>query len=61
MHFKIDSIIEYIAQYMTLNRGDLILTGTPSGAGPMKVGDKVECFARHGKSLVAEMSFTITK
>lgn len=61
MHFKIDSIIEYIAQHMTLNRGDLILTGTPTGAGPMKAGDKVECFARHGKNVVAEMSFTITK
>lgn len=27
---------------MTLNEGDLILTGTPEGVGPVKVGDHVE-------------------
>lgn len=28
---------------MTLERGDLILTGSPSGAGPVKPGDVIEC------------------
>jgi 2-keto-4-pentenoate hydratase/2-oxohepta-3-ene-1,7-dioic acid hydratase in catechol pathway len=27
---------------MTLLPGDIIATGTPSGVGPMKIGDKVE-------------------
>ena len=27
---------------MTLNPGDLILTGTPEGVGPMKPGDTIE-------------------
>ena len=27
---------------MTLLPGDVILTGTPAGVGPMQVGDKVE-------------------
>jgi 2-keto-4-pentenoate hydratase/2-oxohepta-3-ene-1,7-dioic acid hydratase in catechol pathway len=27
---------------MTLIPGDIIATGTPSGIGPMKVGDRVE-------------------
>ncbi len=27
---------------MTLNPGDVIATGTPSGVGPMNVGDKVQ-------------------
>jgi 2-keto-4-pentenoate hydratase/2-oxohepta-3-ene-1,7-dioic acid hydratase in catechol pathway len=27
---------------MTLNRGDIITTGTPAGIGPLKKGDKVE-------------------
>lgn len=31
MIFQIDEIISYISQYMTLNPGDLILTGTPEG------------------------------
>jgi 2-keto-4-pentenoate hydratase/2-oxohepta-3-ene-1,7-dioic acid hydratase in catechol pathway len=27
---------------MTLEAGDLVLTGTPAGVGPLKAGDKVE-------------------
>jgi 2-keto-4-pentenoate hydratase/2-oxohepta-3-ene-1,7-dioic acid hydratase in catechol pathway len=27
---------------MTLNRGDIITTGTPAGVGPVKKGDKIE-------------------
>jgi 2-keto-4-pentenoate hydratase/2-oxohepta-3-ene-1,7-dioic acid hydratase in catechol pathway len=26
---------------MTLNPGDVILTGTPSGVGPLQIGDEV--------------------
>lgn len=35
-------IIEFITEVMTLLPGDLILTGTPSGVGPLKGGDVVE-------------------
>lgn len=35
-------IVSYISQIMTLNPGDVIATGTPSGVGPMKKGDVVE-------------------
>ncbi len=28
---------------MTLEEGDLILTGTPAGVGPIAAGDKIEC------------------
>jgi acylpyruvate hydrolase len=28
---------------MTLEEGDLVLTGTPAGAGPVIAGNKVEC------------------
>lgn len=40
--FKVEEIIEFISQVMTLNPGDIIATGTPIGIGPMKKGDKVE-------------------
>ncbi len=46
MHFKINNIVSYISQYITINEGDLILTGTPSGVGRVEQGDKVEAFAR---------------
>ncbi len=39
--FPIDFVIEYITQFMTLEPGDLIATGTPPGVGPMAVGDVV--------------------
>lgn len=28
---------------MTLEEGDLILTGSPAGAGPVQPGDVIEC------------------
>ena len=41
MIFKVDHLISYISQFMTLKTGDLIFTGTPSGVGPIKSGDKI--------------------
>ena len=35
-------LIAYISQVMTLEPGDVILTGTPAGVGPLQPGDVVE-------------------
>lgn len=40
--FTVDDLIYRISQVMTLLPGDVITTGTSSGVGPMKPGDKVE-------------------
>tara|TARA_Y100000310_G_C20474866_1_gene711901 strand:- start:46 stop:678 length:633 start_codon:yes stop_codon:yes gene_type:complete len=40
--FKVEKIVSFISKVMTLNRGDIITTGTPKGIGPMKKGDKIE-------------------
>lgn len=40
--FPIPVLIEYAAAVMTLEPGDVILTGTPSGVGPLHAGDTVE-------------------
>lgn len=40
--FKVEEIVSFISQVMTLNPGDIIATGTPKGIGPMKKGDKIE-------------------
>ena len=37
----IPELIEYITQVMTLLPGDIILTGTPEGVGPLQVDDEV--------------------
>jgi len=41
MIFKIPEIIEFVSSVMTLLPGDVILTGTPAGIGPMQAGDSV--------------------
>ena len=37
------NITHLFPAYVGLQEGDLILTGTPSGIGPIKAGDEVEC------------------
>ncbi|KAB2662300.1 fumarylacetoacetate hydrolase family protein [Brucella tritici] len=41
MIFPTSFIIEFVSSVMTLEPGDVIITGTPSGVGPMKSGDKI--------------------
>jgi 2-keto-4-pentenoate hydratase/2-oxohepta-3-ene-1,7-dioic acid hydratase in catechol pathway len=40
--FDIPTLIAYISSVMTLLPGDVILTGTPEGVGPIAVGDEVD-------------------
>lgn len=41
MVFSPEVLVSYISYIMTLLPGDVILTGTPEGIGPMQVGDTV--------------------
>ena len=40
--FSIPALLSYISAAITLEPGDLILTGTPAGVGPLQAGDRVE-------------------
>lgn len=40
--FPCDVLFEYITAIMTLLPGDVILTGTPAGVGPLQAGEVVE-------------------
>lgn len=40
--FGVGELISYISRIMTLLPGDVVLTGTPSGVGPLESGDRVE-------------------
>ncbi|WP_265945824.1 fumarylacetoacetate hydrolase family protein [Dechloromonas sp. A34] len=42
MIFDIPTLIEYLTSFMTLNPGDIILTGTPEGLADVKAGDVIE-------------------
>jgi len=40
--FSLERILHYVSARMTLNPGDVVITGTPKGIAPMKPGDLVE-------------------
>jgi 2-keto-4-pentenoate hydratase/2-oxohepta-3-ene-1,7-dioic acid hydratase in catechol pathway len=41
--FDVPTLVSYISQVMTLLPGDVVLTGTPAGVGPIRPGQRVEC------------------
>jgi len=42
MIWKVPEMISYLSEYFTLEAGDVILSGTPSGVGPVNRGDVME-------------------
>jgi len=42
MFFSVAAVIAYASQVMTLEPGDLLVTGTPEGVGPLAAGDTLE-------------------
>lgn len=49
--FSFEKIINFVSQYITLKKGDLIFTGTPAGVGRVNKGDKLEAWLE-GKQLL---------
>lgn len=41
MIYSLGRILAFVSQFMTLEPGDLVLTGTPAGVGPLQPGDTV--------------------
>ena len=40
--FDVPTLVSYLAQSITLEPGDVIITGTPAGVGPIVPGDTME-------------------
>lgn len=59
----IPALIEYLSEFMTLQAGDVILTGTPDGVVNVKAGDEVVCeidgIGRLHNTLVDDADFGI--
>lgn len=55
MIFSCDHIIAHISQYFSLNIGDLVFTGTPSGVGECVVGDILEGYLKEEKLFELEI------
>ena len=49
MIFSIDQIISYVSKFITLKKGDLIFTGTPSGVGRVEKNDILEGYLENEK------------
>jgi 2-keto-4-pentenoate hydratase/2-oxohepta-3-ene-1,7-dioic acid hydratase in catechol pathway len=47
MVFRIDQLIAFISSIMTLEPGDIIMTGTPAGVSPLRPGDIVQVSIEH--------------
>lgn len=45
--FKIPELLEYISKIFTMEKGDIVATGTPSGIGPVQPGDLIEATIDH--------------
>lgn len=55
MIYKIPFLVSYASTYFTLEKGDLILTGTPEGTGQVKDGDVIEA----GLGELVEIKFDV--
>jgi len=42
MLWSVVSLIQYISNHFTLMPGDVVLTGTPAGVGPLHKGDELQ-------------------
>ena len=51
----VPALIEYASSFYTLNPGDIFLSGTPAGVGPMKPGDRLVASIEK----VGEMTVTV--
>ncbi|CAA7057527.1 unnamed protein product [Microthlaspi erraticum] len=57
MIFKVPYLVSYIISIMTLFEGDVILTGTPLGVGPVKIGQKITA----GITGLTEVQFDVAR
>lgn len=55
MIWSISEIIAALSRSWSLRPGDIVFTGTPSGVGPLNVGDRVSC----GVAGLAPLEFSI--
>ncbi len=59
MLFRIPRQLSDISKVMTLNEGDIVLTGTPKGVGPVVTGDVMECGMRVDGKEVEEVRMKV--
>ena len=61
MIFSVPYLISYISQYITLEPGDLIMTGSPAGQGPVVNGETIEAGLDIGQENIVKMKFKVER
>ncbi|KAK3824605.1 MAG: hypothetical protein J3Q66DRAFT_435861 [Benniella sp.] len=59
MIFKVPNLIEYVSSIMKLQEGDVILTGTPAGVGPVRPGETVTCELGSKGKILSQLRFPV--
>ncbi|KDE02339.1 hypothetical protein MVLG_07097 [Microbotryum lychnidis-dioicae p1A1 Lamole] len=59
MIYKIPRLIEHCSSIMSFEDGDLLLTGTPAGVGPVKEGDEIEAGLVQDGELVSSIKHLV--
>ena len=54
--YNVEKLIEYTSERYTLYPGDIIMTGTPDGVGPVEPGDIIECSLENVGSMSVKIS-----
>ncbi|KAF7722211.1 hypothetical protein EC973_003531 [Apophysomyces ossiformis] len=62
MIFSIPSLLEYVGSIMKLEIGDVILTGTPQGVGPIHAGDVITAGLKpgHATSDLVQVKYSVS-
>jgi len=59
MMYKPKELLQEIEGFMSVNDGDLIMTGTPAGVGPLKAGDRFTGKIFEKDRLILEVSWVV--
>jgi len=55
MIWKVPEMIAYLSRFYDIAGGDLIMSGTPAGVGPIQRGDKMECEIENLSTMTIEV------
>ena len=55
MIWKVPEMIAYLSRFYDIAGGDLIMSGTPAGVGPIQRGDKMDCEIENLATLTVEV------
>ena len=61
MYYSIYDQLQYISKYLTLDAGDILMTGTPEGLGPVNEGDHLEATLTYNGKILARLEDIIKR